>query len=834
MSASLTNNAVGFLAEAIDAQSTELVLVQGTADTFPQLGSGQYFYATVADTSNNFEIVKVTGTDGDTFTIERGAENTKPAAFPVYSRIELRVTAGNIDLTRSAIAAMLYKNSRPGDSPALFDIDSEHNVTGSINGAVVRVTGATVLKSKVFVAVEPGKMYDLKFAYTRFKDSGDPANDGIIGGISWFNGFKNPLTNPEYSEIHKDYTLLTTSGRREFSYSVAAPGTEDAQFYAPVGARYGVAWVRTFGSDHETDIEIVGLVPKQEPPAFAPSADDIVIPTNFQWPAGTIPAGAGVSDPYDVARTFYVTMDGSDANDGTSLSAPKATIGSALAAVEEVGEPCVVIVHPGEYVVQPETVIPRDCTLYGYDLRSTKVRLPPGLEENNMFLMNNGIRVRGFTFSGLRHEAPPAGWDKPYPYPPQKGYAFAFKPGEFITRSPYLSDSSMLHDLTVREMSQPIDKEQGNPEIPQTGGNLIADGSVLDMNSPLRSVVVDSFTSINPNGCAYLIQKDAFVQLVSVFTNWSRVGLWSHLGGHVTVANSNNTFGDISLLATDFRYFVEVGDRYDEHVETLGLPDGFKITNPAVRATQFDLNVFPAIADAIIEEMDDIVEEMYLQLADQSVTVQNFTSEQEAFTRRDARTLLFNLSDDFRSGQDKGTRFFTKGLFDWNGNPVFNPSLLQDFLDSWDIIEDRVIARCALSAPAQDMLRYLIGMVKNVVSHAVLNRTNGPNNEPTSPFVLFFGSLVEATGQQLSYGGAGVNYNALPSSQGGSGISSPVDSIQEFDGGRIFATFGTENGDTYLGKDLRVDFERSVIEGQAFSRGVQNIALPLIIGLGGK
>jgi hypothetical protein len=63
-------------------------------------------------------------------------------------------------------------------------------------------------------------------------------------------------------------------------------------------------------------------------------------------------------------------------------------------------------------------------------------------------------------------------------------------------------------------------------------------------------------------------------------------------------------------------------------------------------------------------------------------------------------------------------------------------------------------------------------------------------------------------------------------------IANPTSAILKSGGGRIYATFSTELGDTYLGEDLRVDFERSTIEGQAFSRGVQNIALPLIIGIG--
>ena len=223
-----------------------------------------------------------------------------------------------------------------------------------------------------------------------------------------------------------------------------------------------------------------------------------------------------------VDRTFYVAMNGNDVeNHGQSIYKPKATIGAALELAKQTGESCVVIVHPGEYPVDPETEIPANCALYGYDVRVTKVI--PGWDAeniaNNMFLLTNGCKVRGFTFEGLRHE--------PYTLsaPPTKGYAFAFKPNEYITRSPYIADCTQIHDFTYQEMSLPIDRTEGNPFCPRGGGNLYADGAVLDPNSPLRSVVVDSFTAINPNGVGYAVVNDALVQLVSVFTNWSRVGV---------------------------------------------------------------------------------------------------------------------------------------------------------------------------------------------------------------------------------------------------------------------------------------------------------------------
>jgi hypothetical protein len=309
-------------------------------------------------------------------------------------------------------------------------------------------------------------------------------------------------------------------------------------------------------------------------------------------------------------------------------------------------------------------------------------------------------------------------------------------------------------------------------------------------------VVVDSFTAINPNGYGYLMTRNAFVQLVSVFTNWSRYGLWCHDGGQVTVANSNNTFGDYALVATGFRFAVQIPD-------PVGEPRG----------------VYIAAADAIVEQRDTIIEEFYAQLADEFVVVQNFTELQEQLTRRDAGTLLRELSDDLRSGQDRGSQYFTKGHFDWNAQYFFDPALLPIYLRSFDIIEARILARCSLTSPAEAMLDSLIELIKT--------------NLETPPRIGF-PSVVEATGQQFSYVGAGVNYNSLPYSQRETGLAGDPALVNlKLDGGRIYATFSTEVGDTYLGDDLRVDFERGTVEGQAFSRGVQNITLPLIQALGG-
>jgi hypothetical protein len=822
----LKNNARGFLSTAITGSDTQIVLSTGTGAAFPTLTTGDTFFATIVSADGLFEIVKATARSTDTLTVVRAQEGTAALSFNPGSLVELRVTVGNIeaaieDATRDDKP---FRDFRPGDAPSRFTL-SGGSVTASLNGNVYRFAGVGSAFMLDSVPLEPNQTYTFRVAYQRFKDSGDPANDGITAGVDWYNGYGNKIGT---AVIRSDATLLVSSLLRTATYSLGFPGGDVFDVYIPQSARYAVPWFRTFGIGHETDLVTLALRDTPTPTPLVVSADDLVIPNDFQWPAGTIPPGAGVTDPYSVARTFYVTMAGSDANTGTSLSVPLATVNAALVKLAALNQPGIVIVQPGEYVVQPDTDIPPNCALYGYDLRVTKLRLPNGLSQNNMFRLTSGCKVRGFTFTGLQHESPPsydnttAGlaatdqWEyftvsgvlyrnvddaaelAEHDYPPEKGFAFVFKPGANITRSPYVSDCSMLHDFTYDQMTLPIDRETGNPLMPRGAGNLRADGSVLAPSSTLRSVVIDSFTSINPNGYAYLMTRNAFVQLVSVFTNWSRYGLWCHDGGQVTVANSNSTFGDYALVSTGFRYTIRIPD-------PVGEPRGFYV---------------PA-ADAITEQRDIIVEEVYALLADEFVEVQEFTIEQEELTRRDLRTLLRELADDLRSGQDRGSQFFIKGLFDWNAEYFFDPALKPIFLASYEYTYDRILARCALISPAQSMLRSLIDLIKTSI-------------DDPEDIRLGFPSVVEATGQQFSYVGSGVNFNSLPYSQRGTGLAGDPALVNlKVNGGRIYATFSTEMGDTYLGEDLRVDFERGTVEGQAFSRGVQNITLPLIQALGG-
>jgi hypothetical protein len=97
MGLKVTNNAFGTLNAGITNSDTTLVLQSGQGSRFPSLSSGDYFYATLIDTSNNLEIVKVTARSTDTMTIVRAQDNTTARAYSTNDRFELRPTAAMLN-----------------------------------------------------------------------------------------------------------------------------------------------------------------------------------------------------------------------------------------------------------------------------------------------------------------------------------------------------------------------------------------------------------------------------------------------------------------------------------------------------------------------------------------------------------------------------------------------------------------------------------------------------------------------------------------------------------------------------------------------------------------
>ena len=91
MAIQFSNLASTTLASGVSSSATSVSVT--SASSFPTLGSGDYFYATIGAGSGS-EIVKVTGISGTTFTVLRGQDDTTAVSHSSGADVALRVTAG--------------------------------------------------------------------------------------------------------------------------------------------------------------------------------------------------------------------------------------------------------------------------------------------------------------------------------------------------------------------------------------------------------------------------------------------------------------------------------------------------------------------------------------------------------------------------------------------------------------------------------------------------------------------------------------------------------------------------------------------------------------------
>ena len=120
------NNAKGKLNAGIAAGDLSLTLQAGQGALFPTPTAGDWFNATLIDTSGNIEIIKVTTRVTDGFTvIVRAQESTTAISFLAGDKVELRLT----------------KESIEGFVPVTGDV----TMTGALTVPAFTATGAVTL-----------------------------------------------------------------------------------------------------------------------------------------------------------------------------------------------------------------------------------------------------------------------------------------------------------------------------------------------------------------------------------------------------------------------------------------------------------------------------------------------------------------------------------------------------------------------------------------------------------------------------------------------------------------------------------------------------------------
>jgi len=120
MGIKLSNNANATLAASITSSATSITVTSGQGARFPTLSAGDYFYATLVDTSNNLEIVKCTARSTDVLTVTRAQESTTARAYSAGDRIEIRLTAQTFVDATTITPAMV--SDQANTSTGAFDV----------------------------------------------------------------------------------------------------------------------------------------------------------------------------------------------------------------------------------------------------------------------------------------------------------------------------------------------------------------------------------------------------------------------------------------------------------------------------------------------------------------------------------------------------------------------------------------------------------------------------------------------------------------------------------------------------------------------------------------
>ena len=235
MGIKLSNNANATLAAGINSSATSITVTSGQGARFPTLSAGDYFYATLVDTSNNLEIVKCTARSTDVLTIVRAQESTTARAYSAGDRIEIRLTAQTFV-----------------DATAIYDVNT------SSTGYFDLPSGTTAQRP-----ASPGAgmiRHNTTTGYIEYWDTGTSQWIGL-GAFQATGGTITTVGSYTYHTFTSSGSFVVTSGTKTVEYlAVAGGGSHRAGSHATGagGGGAGGAIDSTFTATPQTYSIVIG------------------------------------------------------------------------------------------------------------------------------------------------------------------------------------------------------------------------------------------------------------------------------------------------------------------------------------------------------------------------------------------------------------------------------------------------------------------------------------------------------------------------------------------------------------------------------------------------
>jgi len=157
--------------------------------------------------------------------------------------------------------------------------------------------------------------------------------------------------------------------------------------------------------------------------------------------------------------------------------------------------------------------------------------------------------------------------DNTYGLPANQAFVVEFYPNAVIYKSPYIQNCTNFADSGIFNHTQaeynannslggffdPNNVSQGgfggDLTSAPTGGGLLVNGAAVSSTSPLRSMVVDSFTQIALDGPGILCCNNGYAQLVSFFGTFCHYHAKALNGGQLNLSNCTTDYGRYGLIA---------------------------------------------------------------------------------------------------------------------------------------------------------------------------------------------------------------------------------------------------------------------------------------------
>lgn len=231
MAAKFTNNATATLATSLTTSATSITVTTGQGALFPALSTGDYFYATLTNSSNNIEIVKVTARSSDTLTATRAQEGTTALTWNSADKIELRVTAA--DLTNFAqldssntFAGAITAPSLAATTVTATNVSTTNSTaTGVATSATFSLTGTGASKLNVGTTSDRPTpttgMVRYNSTIGKFEGYGNSTWGALGGGAT---GGGNQVFIENGQSVIEDYTITANNNAGSFGPITVASG----------------------------------------------------------------------------------------------------------------------------------------------------------------------------------------------------------------------------------------------------------------------------------------------------------------------------------------------------------------------------------------------------------------------------------------------------------------------------------------------------------------------------------------------------------------------------------------------------------------------------------